>query len=400
MVNQVYYTSLLFGVVFIWSHPAWSHQLRLPGAFAGGMLAPSLEVVDFGLQVRFNAPAGHSHVAVYLYKGDIKYTVDGSSGLMASAGQTGKAVLASAGSCTIKKGLTSGFYSAIVRSRHVDDIEFGPESPRSNAVLLSGPVAPCAPTVKATGHDSVTVLFTAPPEAAHVTVFFELAGKRMVVDKDTCKLISGPAKAFTAGLGKCVVRGLDANAKYAVTVEAHNGILWGPMSPPASIRILDHLPVAPCAPTVKPTGHDSVTVLFTAPPEAAHVTIYFKVAGKRMVVDKDTCKLKQIPSPSKGSFTADLGKCVVRGLDENTKYAVTLVAHNGIGWGPMSPPTLICTPDDTNSAVITGGRTREERNAELLKRAVDVEQFEQKATAEAGNSRILSRLPKRVKREC
>jgi hypothetical protein len=70
----------------------------------------------------------------------------------------------------------------------------------------------------------------------------------------------------------------------------------------------------------------------------------------------------------------------------------------GVGWGPNSPPSTITT---TGSSVeITGSRTREERDSELLKHAVDVEDESQ--TGPTGGGRTLSRLPqpkKRVKRE-
>ena len=142
-----------------------------------------------------------------------------------------------------------------------------------------------------------------------------------------------------------------------------------------------------------------MTVLFTAPPEATYMAVCINAGnGAAQVVCKDTGKL--IPGgDNRGCFRSSAGKCVVKGLDRNTKYTVQVQAHNGIAWSLHSPCTSIGTPDDTTGAVITGVRTREERDAELLKLAIDVEHSP--IQTEAGESRITSRLPqaKRVKKE-
>ena len=161
------------------------------------MLAPSLDDLGTSLRVRFNAPPGHSHVAVYLYAGDVKHTVDGTSGSLAPAGQSGKAVRATEDSCTIINGLVAGtVYTATVSSRQADDIQFGPESVRSNSVVLIAPVAPCAPTVKVRG------LAASADTASGVHDFSTL--ERLPVDELVEEPITGPVLLLAACDGKWV----------------------------------------------------------------------------------------------------------------------------------------------------------------------------------------------------
>ena len=99
--------------------------------------------------------------------------------------------------------------------------------------------------------------------------------------------------------------------------------------------------------------------------------------------------------PALGS--ASSGACL---RTAETEYTVYVQAYNGVAWGPTSPKIAICTLGDDGGAIITGVRTREERDADLLKHAIDVDDLDQNQTGGAGG-RIVSRLPKakRAKRE-
>jgi len=95
------------------------------------------------------------------------------------------------------------------------------------------------------------------------------------------------------------------DAEYAVSVAAFNGAGWSPFGPVAKIRIADHAPLAPAAPTLTKIREDGVDVHFTRPPapistgllvnplkarpcghvySKASAMSYFKGVGKRCAV--------------------------------------------------------------------------------------------------------------------
>ena len=66
-----------------------------------------------------------------------------------------------------------------------------------------------------------------------------------------------------------------------------------------------------------------------------------------------------------------LTSCVVQGLAPNTEYEVNVLAGNGFGWGPASPPVKFKTL--RSEVEVTGVQTQDERDEEAKKRAVDVD---------------------------
>ena len=66
-----------------------------------------------------------------------------------------------------------------------------------------------------------------------------------------------------------------------------------------------------------------------------------------------------------------LTSCVVQGLAPNTEYEVNVLAVNGFGWGPASPPVKFKTL--RSEVEVTGVQTQDERDEEAKKRAVDVD---------------------------
>ena len=62
---------------------------------------------------------------------------------------------------------------------------------------------------------------------------------------------------------------------------------------------------------------------------------------------------------------------VVQGLAPNTEYEVNVLAGNGFGWGPASPPVKFKTL--RSEVEVTGVQTQDERDEEAKKRAVDVD---------------------------
>ena len=183
--------------------------------------------------------------------------------------------------------------------------------------------------------------------------------------------------------------------RIAIIVWAGNQAGWGPESAASNGFKLSALkPTAPAAPILEAVDSTSMRVHFTMPPvrpgAPAHeaVTIFISADnGAWKPVDSVSGTLQEGQS-----YTARLSVAVVKGLSENVSYRARLSVWNACGWGAKSAASESLELP-MSAVLITGGRTREERDAELRKRAVDVE------TESAASSRAVSRLPKKVKRE-
>ena len=140
-------------------------------------------------------------------------------------------------------------------------------------------------------------------------------------------------------------------------------------------------------------------VHFTTPPVCpralahTHITVFVRADdGEWKAVDAATSKIGNGKAFSENVKAAD-----VKGLSAGVTYYAAIRILNSCGWGDDSATSegLRLPGSDVE---ITGSRTLEERNAELRKRAVDVEA----ETESMGASRSVLRLPraeKRVKRE-
>ena len=110
--------------------------------------------------------------------------------------------------------------------------------------------------------------------------------------------------------------------------------------------------------------------------------------------------------PDAQVFPAGLTECVVPGLLAGVAYEVTLFCHNAAGWGECGTPSTLrqpaTAPAPADDVQIVGGRTREQRDAELRKRAIDLDALPTPETVKTKevDSKVKRRRPNnRVERE-
>ena len=70
-------------------------------------------------------------------------------------------------------------------------------------------------------------------------------------------------------------------------------------------------------------------------------------------------------------FPAPSGVKTIKGLQPDTTYTVSVQAMNSFGCSPKSPPTTVTT--DKSDIEVVRVRSAEERDADLIKDAVDVD---------------------------
>ena len=75
---------------------------------------------------------------------------------------------------------------------------------------------------------------------------------------------------------------------------------------------------------------------------------------------------------------------VVSGLTPDTKYIVSCAAKNAFGWSDAGQSVTCHTLSDVQ---VTGTRTQEERDRELMKRAIDVDADTAKKTSKKAKKR-------------
>ena len=163
------------------------------------------------------------------------------------------------------------------------------------------------------------------------------------------------------------------------------------------------MPDAPCAPEVEVLGDSSVQVAY-AVPECTHsnviskgAVICFEACGNRFALDRKTQQLVLW----QGDYTnlnlrvCDTGRVTIKGLDPDTTFDVSVYAVNPCGMSSQSPKTTITT--DKTEVEVTHVKSAEERDAELIKGAIDVENVENEKAALPLKSRSGAR--KRAKTE-
>ena len=235
----------------------------------------------------------------------------------------------------------------------------------------------------------IMVHFAVPHGCSSARVEFDEDGSRgwygLSVDPQTRTLRksgeTGPPFAVT-GTTTIVVNGLSNKTSYIVKVYAHNGIDWGDDSPSSKpMRLADHKPRAPCVPVLDQISSDSVRVFCAPLSNCTDAIIFFKNGRDLMMVDSSRGNLlSRLENWRKASPRADCYKgVVVPGLSADTEYEVAYCQRNDFGWSRYSPRTKFRTLSDVE---ITGTKTQEERDEELKRHAVDVDDTDDEMSPE------------------
>lgn len=350
------------------------------------MEAPVIEVLNAKIVVSLAVPKSAAHVLIYLFEGDdeVKLMVP-ATGVMLPPGAVGRAWRVTPSQRTpftklafTVEGLKPDVkYTATFCARESDEISFGPESPRSLPKTFTLPKAPAMPVVlPADNSSSANVYFSAPFSANAIEIVFTNEAGDEIREKHDV-----PTAASRSGHKK--VSGLELGGKkYTVVVFSLNGAGRTP-SPSTSYCSKEFVPIAPCAPDVEVLGDTSVRVSYTVPLQnpgrtgTSYASVFFETgdkvffvhAQKMVLVSSEEVTTETFPqalfAPQNGAFT-------VTGLTADTTYAIRVKAGNGFGSSSLSPKTMVTT--EKSEVEVTRVRSSEERDAELIKGAVDVDE--------------------------
>ena len=345
--------------------------------------APVLKIEGSAVTVSFEVPAGASVAVVYFSSRKGKEFYDAEANSVLPAGKTGKVIsLATkdAGRTSVKSksvevtNLAGGVdYTATVSFRGADDFDWGPTSPASAPLTLERPVAPQAPRLEPVSKAAIRVKFVVPPDSKYLAIHFDDGNTQKVVLPD--RTLARKEQDQTIGVfgGTCsiiTVKGLSDNSTYTVSVEAHNGLCWGPRGPWSKpLKLADHVPEPPCAPLLDKITQDSVRVRCALMDGCTHAAVFFKQGSVCKVVTNDTHTLCLGKGKATPASRAKAGE-VVSGLQPDTEYAVYYNVTNAFGWSGDGPASKFRTLSDVE---ITGAQTQEARDAELRKNAIDVD---------------------------
>jgi len=250
------------------------------------------------------------------------------------------------------KFLSSGKYEAICTAHNAHGES--PPSPVSAPVELLDlqrelPVAPCAPLLEQVANGSIRLRFAVPPTASpcsYMTVKMRVAGQDRwrLYDYARSMLVDAGGSAIPAQVSECLIKGLPSGV-YEAACEAKNIHGFGPQSPvsvPVKLEGSD-LPAPPDRPVLQTVGHDSIQVNFAAPPAAApcdFITIQMRSVGAAgwRLVDHSSGSLVERGG---NALPASCTMCVVKGLVPGT-YEALCQARNAHGWSGPSPLSLPC----------------------------------------------------------
>jgi len=190
-----------------------------------------------------------------------------------------------------------------------------------------------------------------------------------------------------------VVEGLDPATVYKAQITVKNAMGWSERSPDSRpLKLADHRPECPGAPILKPLSDDSLEFTYAAPPGSTHVTVWLNDTA----VDGNTHKLIEKGAAGPGvAHVVTAGPTVtVKGLKPATSYVGKISALNKFGWSSHSTSSRPVQLPDAEAPVVTGSTTWEERDKELRKRAVDVEQEGEGGWTSFAGVKRESKLPK------
>ena len=402
---------------------------------------PLLELDACGLVVKFTPPSGATLAKLLLHAegGVVRYYCPKTKSFVAKsfgAAPLGYYVLKSSEvgqqqQVVAQDGLVEGKVSVTIgyRSANMEDC-----AARSNTLELARPAAPCAPRVSPAGallnivkkirysQSEVVVTYALPALSFKGSVKVEGGGTISYVrhvqkraEFTYADLVPSFAEFFSPASREQdrlqfslqhtgVEYPVETDVEFSISVAAFNGVGWSDFSEATKVRLLNHVPMAPCAPTLTEIGEDSVRVHFTRPPTDS--TIPTRCMNIMMNVVPGGPKLyysttddligdmwhKTAYSTGRLISAADYNRynlqcghydqdtcgmpcwktcCLVTGLAPNTEYEVKALGVNGYGDGPASYPTRFKTlPSEVE---VTGVQTQDERDEEAKKHAVDVD---------------------------
>jgi len=240
--------------------------------------------------------------------------------------------------------------------------------------------APGAPTLEAAGVDSVRVLYAKPHGAQFFCVKLQADGEDtwLNVDSVSGKLVPGGGKAF-APTEDCVVSGLDATKTYRAKLFVKNFVAFSDGSPVSlPLKIKDHVPLAPGAPVLEAVEEaGSLRVRWAVLPSSTVVTVKLaKEGGTGTFANVNSATSKLVTGQDNGkAYNAKVATCVVKGLEAGASYIALVCASNAFGWSKPSPHSKpLKLKEDPSGVEVTGSRSWAERDAELRKRAIDVDE--------------------------
>ena len=371
------------------------------------------------VSVSLALPIEASNVAVFLYEkrgtDEIKRMVEAGTGKLLEEGAMGRTMKCTAHYSQLHNpnmtfhvlsfDVTSGLapdtqYTATYSTRGTDDFGFGPESPRSLPKTFSAPQPPAVPVVHPQTETTARVYFAAPYGCTEIEIVFtnEAAGANLHEQRANVKL---PTMESRSGCRD--VSGLLSGEKYTVTIFGLN--CTGKIASPSTTycaRAEENMPIAPPPPLVEVLGETSVRVSYIVPLRCTNPTcpttsamIYFESGGKELVVNGTYVNyahsnlLLPIESATNYKFQALNTSLVVTGLTADTTYAISVKTANLFGSSPPSPKTTVTT--EKSEVEVTRVRSSEERDAELIKGAVDVD-----AENEAPNAKRAKQAPRNL----
>ena len=408
--------------------------------------APLLERGANGLVVTFTPPKGVANAALYLHvEGGAKRFYCTAARAVLAAGTSGSMLTVQARGVqhqiVVSDGLAEGKTSATICYRAANAMDCGPESPHSNTLELARPPAPCAPKLTPSAKRQIEVAFALPALSFKGSVKVEGGGTINYVQQlhknptiTEAHLVTSFADFFSSvpkkgsrpvqlpphlqgPNGDWMIRGQEkrlrfglpaTDVEYRISVAAFNGVGWSDFSEATKVRLSNHVPMAPCAPTLTEIGEDSVRVHFTRPPYNSSITsgcinilmnvvpggpkLYYSTTDSTTDAFSEDAWYANAYSTGRLVSAADYDTgtcgmpwwktcCVVTGLAPNTEYEVKALGVNGYGASPVSAPTRFKTlPSDVE---ITGVQTADERDEEAKKHAVDVDAADEPAAKRA-----------------
>ena len=412
---------------------------------------PLLELDACGLVVKFTPPSGATLANILLHAegGVVRYYCPKTKSFVAKsfgAAPLGYYVLKSSEvgqqqQVVAQDGLMEGKVSATIYYRSTS-MGGWPDSPHSNTLELARPAKPCAPCVSPAAavsrdivtrvrKDQVVVSYALPALSFKGSVKVEGGGTINYVQQlhknptiTEAHLVTSFADFFSSvpkkgsrpvqlpphlqgPNGDWMIRGQEkrlrfglpaTDVEYRISVAAFNGVGWSDFSEATKVRLSNHVPMAPCAPTLTEIGEDSVRVHFTRPPYNSSITsgcinilmnvvpggpkLYYSTTDSTTDAFSEDAWYANAYSTGRLVSAADYDTgtcgmpwwktcCVVTGLAPNTEYEVKALGVNGYGASPVSAPTRFKTlPSDVE---ITGVQTADKRDEEAKKHAVDVD---------------------------
>ena len=404
---------------------------------------PLLKLDACGLVVKFTPPSGATLANILLHAegGVVRYYCPKTKSFVAKsfgAAPLGYYVIKSPEvgqqqQVVAEDGLVEGKVSATIYYRSTS-MGGWPDSPHSNTLELARPAKPCAPCVSPAGallnivkkirysQSEVVVTYALPALSFKGSVKVEGGGTISYVrhvqkraEFTYADLVPSFAEFFSPASREQdrlkfslqhtgVEYPVETDVEFSISVAAFNGVGWSDFSEATKVRLLNHVPMAPCAPTLTEIGEDSVRVHFTRPPTDSRIPtrcmniLMNVVPGGPKLYYSTTDDLigdmwhKTAYSTGRLISMADYNRqcaecghndqdtcgmpcrktcCVVTGLAPNTEYEVRALGVNGYGDGPASAPTRFKTlPGEVE---VTGVQTADERDEEAKKHAVDVD---------------------------